>query len=597
MTWLSSLGVAVLTGLLGLLVAGYLAARAVSWYRISSFEGQSGYFVVALALLGLVAGGLVGLLVARFGPGASFPRAAGLGTAVVLAIAAGAGGLARLLADVPPLQDGESLLLAVELRWPAGETPPADDPRVAAVTRLGAATSGGALRATREGPLFLDRAERRDVHWVVPGVTPIFTARGRRVLQILVDTSQLAGFILPLPGRPGTRERDWSEWLPSPKSGDPPLAEGFRVRYRVLKASEPIRVDRVGPFMIETRAGSFYRAGGRPGIASASTFRVLHGDRELPELAEAGAVAVLPGDRAALLVQTGETEGDQLCRLVVEGGSGVEVRTVGTCVAPIEARPLTDDEERWQAGRGEPLRGWVDRERFRTPGPYLLRDAVLDTRDLTFAALSQDETVGWINGLPPATLAPDGASFVRFVHDGGESRPALGVTPLSGGSSYLVPIDRDRMRYDDYQEIGPSWVRHHFEWVGQGAGPMRLVPRERFTPLPYRGRLEIARAGDYASYTLRPAGQALRAAIVDALVSTLGGTRLPDELDGYAQVVSIEGKKVKASIVSSGDFLSVSMDYGSTDLALMRRVAAALDSVVATGRLDPLFRSDRDPDR
>ncbi|MGE0552761.1 MAG: hypothetical protein AB7R55_04970, partial [Gemmatimonadales bacterium] len=349
MTWLSSFGVAVLTGLLGLLAAGYLAARAVSWYRISSFEGQSGYFVVTLAFLGLVAGALVGLLVARLGPGASFPRAAGLASAAVLAIAASVGGAARLLADVPPLLDGERLVLAVELRWPLGEAPPAADRPVAAVTRLGAATSGGALRASREGPLFLDQAERRDERWVVPGVAPIFTARGRRVLQVLVDTSQLVGFILPLPGHPGTRERDWSEWLPSPMSGGAPLAEGFRVRYRVLTASEPIRVDRVGPFVIETRAGSFYRTGGRPGIASASTFRVLHGDRELLELSQAGAVAVLPGDRTALLVQTGETQGDQLCRLVVEGASGIEIRTVGTCVAPIEARPLTDDEERWLA--------------------------------------------------------------------------------------------------------------------------------------------------------------------------------------------------------------------------------------------------------
>jgi len=56
-------------------------------------------------------------------------------------------------------------------------------------------------------------------------------------------------------------------------------------------------------------------------------------------------------------------------------------------------------------------------------------------------------------------------------------------------------------------------------------------------------------------------------------------------------------EKVKASIVTSGDYLSVSMDYGSTDLLLMRRVAAALDCVVATGRLDPLFRADREPER
>jgi len=424
MTWLASFGVAAATGLLGLLAAGYLAGRAVDWYRISSFEGQSGYFVVTLALFGLVAGALVGLWVTRLGPTASLPRALGLGSAAVLAIAGTVGGAARLLADVPPELDGERLLLAVELGWPIGERPPVGDPPVGAVLRLGAVTSNGTLRESREGPLFLDQAELRDDRWVVPGVAPIFTSRGGRALQVLADTNQLAGFLLPLPGRPGARERDWSEWLPHPKPGRAPLAEGFRVRYRVRKASESIRIDRVGPFVIETRTGVFYRTSGQPHLASSSTFRVLAGDRELPELTEAGAVAVLPGDRAALLVQTGEREGDQLCRLVVEGASAIEMRTVGACVAPIEARLLTDDEERWRAGRVEPPRGWVDRETFRTPGLFLLHEAVLDTRDLSFATLVDDGAISWINGLPPATLAPDERSFVRFVHDGSEERPA-----------------------------------------------------------------------------------------------------------------------------------------------------------------------------
>ena len=72
MGWLLSLVVACLSGALGMVAAGLLADRAVSWYRISSFEGGSGFFVVGMALLGLAGGFVVGLVVARVV--AAYPR-------------------------------------------------------------------------------------------------------------------------------------------------------------------------------------------------------------------------------------------------------------------------------------------------------------------------------------------------------------------------------------------------------------------------------------------------------------------------------------------------------------------------------------------
>jgi len=46
MSWLTSLGIAVLTSLVAMFAAGFVAELSVRWYRISSFEGGSGYFVV-----------------------------------------------------------------------------------------------------------------------------------------------------------------------------------------------------------------------------------------------------------------------------------------------------------------------------------------------------------------------------------------------------------------------------------------------------------------------------------------------------------------------------------------------------------------------
>lgn len=65
MTWLSSIFIACLSGVLGLFCAGGIASLCVDWYRVSSFEGKSGFFVVFTALLGGLAAGVIGLIAAR----------------------------------------------------------------------------------------------------------------------------------------------------------------------------------------------------------------------------------------------------------------------------------------------------------------------------------------------------------------------------------------------------------------------------------------------------------------------------------------------------------------------------------------------------
>ncbi|HEU5154183.1 MAG TPA: hypothetical protein VFU03_05610 [Gemmatimonadales bacterium] len=56
MSWLASIFSALLTALLALFVGGFIAALAVDWYHISGREGESGYFVVGIAILSVGAG-------------------------------------------------------------------------------------------------------------------------------------------------------------------------------------------------------------------------------------------------------------------------------------------------------------------------------------------------------------------------------------------------------------------------------------------------------------------------------------------------------------------------------------------------------------
>src|SRR3982751_3779749 len=121
MSWIASILVAMLAPAIGLVLAGFIASNAVSWYRISSFEGGAGYFVVGMALLGFVAAFAIGLVASRIVAASAHPgvwRAIGWSQLTVFGIAAIIAAIARFSADVAPKLNGEELLLMVEIEWP-----------------------------------------------------------------------------------------------------------------------------------------------------------------------------------------------------------------------------------------------------------------------------------------------------------------------------------------------------------------------------------------------------------------------------------------------------------------------------------------------
>ncbi len=73
MHWLSSLLVALVAAVGGGGCGLFIGERCVRWYRISSFEGGSGYFVLGLGLIGLPLGFIVGLIGARVAAGWETP--------------------------------------------------------------------------------------------------------------------------------------------------------------------------------------------------------------------------------------------------------------------------------------------------------------------------------------------------------------------------------------------------------------------------------------------------------------------------------------------------------------------------------------------
>jgi hypothetical protein len=591
MGWLASIVIALLSGVFALFGGGTVASLAVDWYNISSFEGGSGYFVIGMALLGLLAGSVIGLVVSRVvaaRPQPSFLKGLGASCgAIALVLALIAGG-SRLLADVPPEIDGETLFLQVELRWPQDGLPaPGSLPGVGYL-RLGA-SSGSVVRKQEDGPLFTEDAVLVDGRWTVPGFVWIFTGRGQRLLQAGVGEKDLGGFLVPLPAHPGSAEQQWSDWLPHAASGQPPLPDQLTYRFRVARTSEPLRTARVGGFEIQTIVRNVGTSSDAEGFSASSTFRILHRGQPLDGGGDAGAVAIVGGERTALLVERRKEDQPEGCAFITDGAERPGIAPIGPCTLPMELRPLTSDQAVFVDARDtrHPA-GWVDWHTLKRPGLFLLDNHVVDTRSLTFRTFTRT-LEPYPASMPPLAVSPDERSFAWFAHDGSEDKPVLGVTTIADSRSYTVPIDRGRMRFNEYYKLDPAWVAHHFEWRRGPDGADVLTARETFGPLPYRGDLTLAKPGEYMSYTVRPGGQKLRSAIVGLLVSEMKGERLPDRLDGYEQRVQVDGKQLLVTVIETSNYVAVSMDYGQSDAEFMKRVAATLDAALATGKYDGAF--------
>jgi hypothetical protein len=599
--WPASLGVAVLTGAGALVASGFVSSLAVDWYRISSFEGGSGFFVVGMALLGGIAGTITGLIAARVvaaRPNPSFLKGLASATGLVLALLLVIGGVARVLADVPPEIDGEELMLLVELRSPAGDTTDLASLPGVPYVRLGAlAPFSNVQRAHDQGPLWIDDRRREDNRWIVPGVVPIFTARGKKVIDAGVGDTSLMALLTPLPGSPSTRDREWSPWYPHAAEGAPPLPDQFTMRYRVVRQSDPVRTIKAGPFDIDLMIRGFYNVQGTDHFAGYTTFAVRRGATPVPGLERLEAVSIVAGPTPALVVKPESDSIVSECRLVTERNGEVNTEDLSQCASPDAARPLTTDVERYRTARTRTrLPGWLERDVFAIPGVYVFPEAILDTRSLTVRKVTivgpTDEAPN-VN-VPVLGISPDQRSLAWYTNRS-DDEAYIGVTDTIGGQHALLPIDRKRMRYANLDALDPGWLLHHFAWERDGDGVDRLVERKDVVPLPYHGRFSADK--DYPNYQLEPAGRPLRAALEAWLVSELHAEALPGnaEPDAFSHGYLINGVEVTVMAIDTPGYVSVAFPTGkSGDPAVIGAIGKRFDEALATGKYDELFGRKKD---
>ena len=610
MSWPASIFSALLTGLLGMFLSGFIAAMAVDWYNIPGREGESGYFVVALGILGFGAGLIIGLLVARVGAGTSpsFLRVLGVSLAIVAGIGALGGGLARALADVPPKLNGEELLLAVEVRWPTGqkEAPVprgADEP---SVSLHSIPWFSHTVRASGSGPLWMEDAHLVDSRWVVPGAVNVFTSRGTRMLSVATGEQKTQGFQVPLGAFPGKQDLEWSDWLPRFRPGVTVPPDLLSYRYRVQKVTQPIRTETIGPFEVATTASVFYpdQQDRRTVYAAAASFGIRYRGQPLviegttsptgtatERFDRIDEVAVVPGATPALLIHVDPPSSAGYCYLITADGEKARIEYVAELSTGAKGQPLTTDTAVFRAASSRvAVRGRIDRIGYEHPGLYRLGSAVIDTRRLVVRQFTSDTAVRDEPSVAPLGISPDERSFVTYASTGGSApAPLLLVTDFVAGRTYTLPIDPVRMRYPRPESLDPTWLEHHFEWQRGHDGVDQLAERRHFVPLPYRGEVSVDYNGG-RTYRIERGTEGLRGALLDFLVREFQAERQPADSGAFEVPLTIAGQTLGVVYSPDSHYISLSMrPGGSQDTTLVPMIGQRFDAALATGRYDSLF--------
>ena len=240
MGWLLSFLSAVIAAVAGCALAFYIGEKCVTWYRISSFEGGSGYAVVFMAFGGLIAGFLVGFTVAKsFGTG--FLHGTGLALAAVAAISGVVYALARMGGDVPPELNGDTIHLQVEMRMPPGWQPShlaQAGQNDCFLTSLG---GGNQRRRPRYGNIEFKEAIQQDGRWIVPCDIPIHSTRSPLLVGLQLGKKTDLEFVSPLPSQPTAANEQWTAW--SSTGFSQTQTSGYEYRLRVQR-DDVVRTER-----------------------------------------------------------------------------------------------------------------------------------------------------------------------------------------------------------------------------------------------------------------------------------------------------------------------------------------------------------------
>ncbi|MEP6765042.1 MAG: hypothetical protein ABJB66_12055 [Gemmatimonadaceae bacterium] len=605
MSWTGTIITAIITAAIGAMASVYVADQAVRWYRISSFEGGSSYWVVMMGFLALIVGLILGLIVSRVvaaGNAPSILKALGSSVFLMLALVGIVGVTGRLMADVPPTIDGENLMLMVESRWPSTRVEsPANAPGISYL-KLGSNTRGNVERISKRGALWKEDAIKIDGMWTVTGAVEIFTERGIPSLDIALNDKEHNGFIIQLPSRPSKKDFEWTDWYPKDGKDGPTRTKGVTYRTRVQKGSLPIRTERVGLFEVDaTASGYMYDpADGTSTLDPNASFHIRYNGKPVAYALDSaqnvttdvgvGMIAQLSRPQTTLMLLVNSSEGASHCALLIDDNGTLRQQRVADSCSAEELSPNAigiriSDSRRLPKGR-------VDRQTFANSTTLLFKGAVLDVGPLTVRPYTAKSDASAIQVVPPIGFSPDGGSFVRFMLDyqsaTNSSLPIFVVTNVANNTVTSLPINRARMHYSEFVQLTPEWLLHHFKWEHDRSGKDILVERANFIPLPYSGTIDIDTMGR-PTYRIPEGGQVIRMALIGMLIAEFKAQRDSVAEDDYTYPIHIAGRKLAVSSTGGTEYVMVTMSDEGPSTDLIARIGKAFNAELATGKYDSSF--------
>jgi hypothetical protein len=361
----------------------------------------------------------------------------------------------------------------------------------------------------------------------------------------------------------------------------------------------PDKVEVFGPFEVVTHTSRFVTGWnqGSLGTDTTETYSLRYRSQPFAFQGKAGmvgdqtqryeifnAVVTFPSPEPAIVVNAGDPNNTSFYYLVREEDGKAVAKYMGQSTGCVSVEWLDPP-----AGAAPGERN-VALHRLRLEGGRWLllgERGVLDTRSLQGYALHEPEGISLNQSKPAIAMAPDGRSFVRYGYSMDSSNaPMLGVFEIETESTYTLRIDRARMRYNDWHEIDPTWLDHHFEWKRAADGRLRLSERVGFKPLPYHGTFSPAPPDQYREYNLKPVKPQMRDRVIVFLQGEFQAKLQPRGEYQSSDTLLIGQNKVNVMLYEGS--VAVWLDRGA-DIRLLEEIAKKFDEMLRTGEMDDLF--------
>ena len=237
MRFLRAFFIALLTAIVGCVLAFFVGDYLTTLAHVPEMEGQRGMTVFFLCVpLGILAGLVIGIvssiLVRRQGL-AGFLIAQGWSLLIVCGVAGLLVGVPYLLSDKPPRIDGKRLELQFEIRAPATFHIP-DQPDGYSI-QVSLYTDN---QQTRFAFVDWNGITKDAEHIIIPGTVPLLThSKTRSLLASISNEPAGSQFIeLKIPPTPRKENETWSDWIfATQRANLSPVSESERMalRYRV----------------------------------------------------------------------------------------------------------------------------------------------------------------------------------------------------------------------------------------------------------------------------------------------------------------------------------------------------------------------------